>query len=217
MDEEYNEQSHSDYSAGTGGGEAGSAQAWLGRLTKRLPGDIRIHDDTQAGELARRLGARAFTVGRHIYVRPDLVKPMTPEGAALLAHEMSHATEQSGAAPIDMPLLLPGLGAATNSGAEADAPHTPAWQGQAQPSAEPAGASAPVQRAPAGVPRSEVAAEAIESAAYQAQQQGQQPDKPPTPKRAKQAPPDPEEIADRVYRLIVQDLVLDRERAAYTW
>src|SRR5438309_1233498 len=70
--------------------------AWLERVTRRSLGDVRIHDSEQAGELVRRLGARAFTAGRDIYVRPELLRPLTRENAALLAHELYHVAEQSG-------------------------------------------------------------------------------------------------------------------------
>src|SRR5215212_10081476 len=105
MDNEYDNQD-----------ESGGAQSWLERMTGRSMGDIRIHDSAQAGDLARRLGARAFTVGRDIYVRSELVNSGTPEGKALLAHEATHAAEQTGAAPSDMPLLRPQLHSFGSSG-----------------------------------------------------------------------------------------------------
>lgn len=78
-------------------------QPWVERLLGRRLGDVRVHNTTQAGDLARRLGARAFTAGRHVYVRPDLLHPRTPESVALLAHELTHAAEQAGAPPITPP------------------------------------------------------------------------------------------------------------------
>ncbi|HMA38104.1 MAG TPA: DUF4157 domain-containing protein [Chloroflexia bacterium] len=74
-------------------------QSWIEQLIGRSLGDVRVHDSTQAGELAARLGARAFAAGRHVYARPELLRPMTPRSVALLAHEMTHAAEQSGAPP----------------------------------------------------------------------------------------------------------------------
>ena len=78
--------------------EGSDPREWLERETWRYLGDVRIHDSHQAGELARRLGARAFTVGRDIYVRPELVRPMTRRSASLLAHELYHVAEQTGTA-----------------------------------------------------------------------------------------------------------------------
>jgi hypothetical protein len=69
-----------------------------------------------------------------------------------------------------------------------------------------------VQRVPAsasGQPASEARAVAVEAAALQAQQA-------PAARRAP-APPDPEEVAERVYRRLVQELLNDRERCARGW
>src|SRR5947209_1030937 len=71
--------------------------AWVQRLIGRALGDVRLHDSTQAGDLAARLGARGEAAGRHVYVRPELLRPRTPHAAALLAHELTHAAEQTGA------------------------------------------------------------------------------------------------------------------------
>src|SRR5262245_54457899 len=84
--------------------------SWVERITRRSLADVRIHRSEQAGRLARRLGARAFTAGRDVYVRPELVEPVTPEGAALLAHELYHVAEQSGEGVAEqtvLPLLRP--------------------------------------------------------------------------------------------------------------
>src|SRR5437588_11448681 len=101
MDEEYD---NSIETAGAG------TESLPDRLRSRSLGDIRIHDSEQAGELVRRLGARAFTIGRHVFVRPELAKPGTPKGEALLAHEAYHVAEQTGAissGSLRMPLLRP--------------------------------------------------------------------------------------------------------------
>lgn len=174
---------------------------WVQRLVNRL-GNVRIHDTAQAGELASRLGARAFTIGRDVYVRPDLMRPANSRSMSLLAHELFHVGEQTGVshAALEMPLLQPSQ---------------PTGMSGRGTSAR----GVAVQRAPAGdttVPASlsgsEIAAEAIESAVVRqnvAETSGQQ--------RAGQEPPDPNDIADKVYNLIARDLMLDRERAAYGW
>ena len=158
--------------------ERAGAGPWVSRLIGRSLSDVRVHDTSQAGDLAARLGARAFTAGRHVYVQPARVHPLTPEGVALLAHEMTHAVEQTGAAPV-APLPL----------------------------SAPAGRPAPVQRVPES--GGEARAVAVEAAALQAQQA-------PASRRAP-APPDPEEVAERVYRRLVQELLNDRERCARGW
>jgi uncharacterized protein DUF4157 len=171
----------------------------LDRVRQRM-GDVRIHDSGLADDLTRRLGARAFTMGRDVYVRPDLLHAMTPQSEALLAHELFHVSEQTG---VEMPLLKPSMVTPSAS----------------TPSRSPAisSSSVHVQRAPASRPApastssSELAAEAIEAEVIreQAGESGVE--------RASAKPPDPEDIADRVYALIAQDLILERERAAYGW
>jgi hypothetical protein len=174
-----------DHQAGGMPGEA-NVYPWLERLLGRSLADVRVHDSGQAGALAARLGARAFAAGRHIYVRPDLLRPLTPQGVALLAHELTHAVEQSDAPAIAapaMPLLT----------------------------APPAGPAAPappaVQRAlPSG--GGEQSAVAAETAALA----GARP-----AANAGAAPIDPQAVADRVYRRIVDELRTDRERHAGGW
>lgn len=54
-------------------------------------GDVRVHDGSEARELARSLGAEAFTVGQHI-VTTSTERP-------LLAHEVVHTVQQATADP----------------------------------------------------------------------------------------------------------------------
>lgn len=68
------------------------------------PGRIRIHTDGHAAASAAAVGARAYTVGRHIAFAADAFAPHTPAGRALLDHELRHAAEQQ-----DAP--VPGRGA----------------------------------------------------------------------------------------------------------
>ena len=190
--------------AGEEGLPASGAAALKERLARRIGRplhDIRIHDTAQAGELASRLGARAFTVGRDIYVRPELLRPPTPdpEGIALLAHEVVHALQQSGAAHLAMPLLRP-------SAPPAPVPTAPA---SGSPPAPHAHAALPVQRAVSGsLPAAEAPAETAETR-LRTEAETRRPDMPP--------PVDPEAVAARVYDLMVRDLVLDRERSLHVW
>jgi hypothetical protein len=57
---------------------------------------VRIHDDPRAGETARRLNAKAFTVGRDVVFGPAQYGPTTTEGTHLLAHELTHFIQQNG-------------------------------------------------------------------------------------------------------------------------
>ncbi len=181
-------------------GSGQGMERWLARIRRRSLGDVRIHDSAQAGDLARRLGARAFTVGRHIYVRPDLASPATPEGDALLAHELWHVAEQSGAT--EMPLLRPS--------APSLAWQVAAWDASnAAPQHAEAGMSVQRDIGAPGSSSSEASAETVERAALQAAQGGR--------RGAAAQGPDPVEVAERVYALIAMELMLDNERGAHGW
>jgi|GEM_PF-1878130 len=173
--------------------------AWLKRRFERA-GDVRIHDSRQAGELARRLGARAFTAGRDIYVQPELLKPFTRESAALLEHELSHVAEQTGLATQEMPLLRPSRsqGSATAGAEQSTARGTTPAATSGTPS---------VQRFQGGQSTSESRAEQAEARTREAVRK--------KARKARKAPPDPTEVADRVYELMRRDLVLEYERGAH--
>jgi hypothetical protein len=58
-------------------------------------GDVRVHADTRAAETARRLQARAFTVGQDVVFGAGQYAPETSQGKRLLAHELTHVAQQS--------------------------------------------------------------------------------------------------------------------------
>lgn len=59
--------------------------------------DVRIHTERPAAETANALGARAFTIGRHIALSEGEYAPHSAEGRRLLAHELAHVAQQRGA------------------------------------------------------------------------------------------------------------------------
>ncbi len=61
-------------------------------------GDVQVHTDPTATTLARDLRARAFTVGNDIAFASGQYQPGTLIGDALIAHELAHVAQQSGAA-----------------------------------------------------------------------------------------------------------------------
>jgi hypothetical protein len=79
---------------------------------------VRIHTDDRAGALARNMDALAFTVGSHVAFAPGQYAPGTPEGDALLAHELVHVQQQRGAVGDAQPKLE---SAASDAAAEDDA------------------------------------------------------------------------------------------------
>jgi hypothetical protein len=58
---------------------------------------VRLHHDSAAGQLAGSLNARAFTIGQDVAFAGGEYQPGTPVGDALLAHELAHVVQQSGA------------------------------------------------------------------------------------------------------------------------
>lgn len=59
--------------------------------------NVRVHTDDSAGRAADSIGARAFTLGSDIAFARNQFAPETTEGRRLLAHELSHVMQQSGA------------------------------------------------------------------------------------------------------------------------
>jgi hypothetical protein len=56
--------------------------------------DVQVHTNTRAAELARRVKARAFTLGSDIYFGAGQYAPESFEGQKLLAHELTHTIQQ---------------------------------------------------------------------------------------------------------------------------
>jgi hypothetical protein len=56
--------------------------------------DIRVHTGARAAESARAVGARAYTVGRHVVFGAGHYAPGTMQGRRLLAHELVHTIQQ---------------------------------------------------------------------------------------------------------------------------
>lgn len=56
--------------------------------------NVRVHTDDRAEKVARRLGARAFTVGQDIVFGAGQYAPETSEGTRLIAHELTHVVQQ---------------------------------------------------------------------------------------------------------------------------
>jgi hypothetical protein len=67
--------------------------------------DIHLHTDTTADALARSVSARAFTTGTDVYFASGEYRPGTSDGDSLLAHELTHVTQQRGA-PMNGPLTV---------------------------------------------------------------------------------------------------------------
>jgi hypothetical protein len=60
-------------------------------------GRVRVHTGTQAGRLAQGINASAFTIGSHVVFDEGQFAPDSTRGQQLLAHELTHTVQQSGA------------------------------------------------------------------------------------------------------------------------
>lgn len=58
---------------------------------------VRVHADAQAAASAHAVAAHAYTVGRHIVFGAGGYAPVSRRGRELLAHELTHVVQQSGA------------------------------------------------------------------------------------------------------------------------
>lgn len=70
---------------------------FFGRRFKADFSGVRIHTDGKAQNLSTRLGARAFTYGRHVFFNAGQYNPDSAEGAKLIAHELTHTIQQQAA------------------------------------------------------------------------------------------------------------------------
>jgi hypothetical protein len=57
---------------------------------------VRVHDDSLAGESARAVNAKAYTVGQDIVFGNGRYAPHESSGRELLAHELAHTIQQAG-------------------------------------------------------------------------------------------------------------------------
>ncbi|MFN8075921.1 MAG: DUF4157 domain-containing protein [Kineosporiaceae bacterium] len=91
-------------------GDPGAGAALPGAVADTLAaafgadlGGVRVHTGEQAERAAAQLGARAFTIGRDIWLGAG----ESPSDLALMAHEVTHVVQQ-GAAPVASPAVQVG-------------------------------------------------------------------------------------------------------------
>jgi len=71
--------------------------------------DVRVHDDADAHELSTAVSAEAFTTGSDVFFQSGKYDPASSAGKKLLAHELTHVSQQRGATPTsDMTVSEPG-------------------------------------------------------------------------------------------------------------
>jgi hypothetical protein len=113
-------------------------------------GHVRVHTGEDAGDAARSVNARAFTLGSEIVFAKGEYQPRTTAGKRLLAHELTHVVQQTSPAP---------AGEAQVQRLAKDDP--------ASPAAEAAPATAPAAETPAPAPEGNATAEPQNGAAGQ--------------------------------------------------
>lgn len=71
-------------------------------------GGVRVHTGAEPDALNRQLSARAFTSGRDVFFRHGQYDPGSSSGRELLAHELTHTVQQTGAVRTKLTLGRPG-------------------------------------------------------------------------------------------------------------
>jgi hypothetical protein len=80
-------------SRGAGGALPVQARNDMERSLGTDMSQVRIHTDAAAAEAAGELGARAFTIGNHVYFGLGQFSPTSGGGRRLLAHELTHVAQ----------------------------------------------------------------------------------------------------------------------------
>ena len=79
-----------------------SAASAIGNAYGESFGQVRVHTDEKAARFADQHAAHAVTVGSDIAFAKGAYNPGTVEGDALLAHELAHVVQQSGAPAVQL-------------------------------------------------------------------------------------------------------------------
>jgi len=81
--------------AGDGARLGPGLEARLGAALDADLSGVRLHEDSEAADLARRAGAEAVTIGHDISFAPGKHQPGTREGTRRLAHEVAHTARHA--------------------------------------------------------------------------------------------------------------------------
>jgi pyruvate/2-oxoglutarate dehydrogenase complex dihydrolipoamide acyltransferase (E2) component len=83
--------------------------------------DVRVHDDAEAHDLSTAVSAEAFTTGSDVFFQSGKYEPASSAGQKLLAHELTHVSQQRGATPTsDMTVSEPGDASEVEAASVAD-------------------------------------------------------------------------------------------------
>jgi hypothetical protein len=198
-------------------------ESWFGRDL----GDVRVHDSEQAAALAKRLGAEAFAIKSHVFGPAESLNAKTTQGRGLLAHEITHVVQQTQPSRLsgqsDQVANLPAVRTASVRGGwqYGTGTLTAVGGGSAQQSSlQPQ--DLPSLRGADGRISLQVNSEAIQRAAEEEAQASEGLVAKASQDEAEGRGPsasnqvDPHEVASRVYRMMLRDLILEHERGAVT-
>jgi hypothetical protein len=155
--------------------------------------EVRIHRGQEAEEASRQMGARAFTFRGEVFGPHRSLDTSTKEGLGLLAHELTHAIQQT------QPHQLPQGHPESSDVGLASAASLKSHSGAEMVLLAPA-SNSPITT---NLQQREAQAQANERLVIEGL--GNRTESPPQI--------DPELVAAKVYRLMQQELVLERERA----
>lgn len=166
-------------------------EAFFGRSLE----EVRVHDSRQAGEMARRLGAEAFTIGADVFGDAVGLSAPGPDAPGLMAHELTHVVQQTQPPPTGR--TRPRLAGGTSASSQTLPGRAHGVQVAAHPAPAVSSAEAP------GEAEARASERVVQRSAEEATQRGQS-----------AATVDLEKLADRVYRLMREELLVSRERRA---
>lgn len=165
---------------------------------------VRLYSDEETGTISGKLNADAFTVGSNVFIPEEKLHANTGESKGLLAHELTHVIQQTQpSAVVPDELENAGtkkIGESTDiSGNRPEYPdlvHKPAIQYSISSGVQNTGNSAAAS--------SENTAMAVERSVTSNTRSNN--------RQGEENAIDPEEIADKVYQLMQQELWLEKDR-----
>jgi hypothetical protein len=194
-----------------GGGVAldSGLRSRLGRFVGFDPGAARLHLGSVAAEAARRLRAEAFTIGHDVFFAEGRYDPASAKGLSLIAHELTHVRQQTAAFAPQVRYWTPQGGDAMEREAQRSAAAVQAEAAEAPPTSR----GLPIQREPPppkpsmefALPAPAPVAGMPEPSRTATEERGAKP----TPNVQQ---PDARAVADRVYDLMRQEVILGRMR-----
>ena len=95
---EVDEETAGQIDASRGGGQEldPGVQESMGAAMGQDFSDVRVHTSPESDDLNKQLGAEAFTTGSDVFFSDGAYEPETGSGQELIAHELTHVTQQGG-------------------------------------------------------------------------------------------------------------------------